>query len=123
MYLGHSWTTVDGVVLWEYIQAPTKILNSLEPMYFSIRKKYKMWAIAQEKKYNFGGYCSKNRIVMRNTDRTLKRFREGVPKNLCSDCRGKGHSWKCEIWNGRPYLGKPKGDHWKNPDWCEVCGG
>ena len=75
--------------------------------------------------------CNFAGIVRHNTDRTLKRKETIENEDVCVACRGKGHSWKCKVWNGRPYIIKEYKNgladtskiDWENPDWCKDCKG
>lgn len=130
MYFGDGWKTADGKTLWEIFipLMTTDIL--LRKLTKSIHDQRTLWSHRKEWKHKGAGRCTWGSVIFRNTDKTLEKFREDPnlsEEDFCRECRGKGHSWKCQIWNGQPYLvprgEKPKGEHWGNPDWCHVCNG
>jgi len=128
-YLGDCWETPDGVKFWSTffdgaIMARRGILIEFA---HDIFKRRKHWASDVEWKHEMRGRCSWGMAVRRNGNKTIDETRTWN-KELCPTCRGKGHPWKCAIWNGRPYLVSegqrgPEGAHWKNPDWCKDCEG
>jgi hypothetical protein len=131
------WTAADGVEVFGWMpdyghHYATPIIKSMILFSINIKRKHFNY-------YEFywphahSGYCTWANCVTRNTDETLKRFKDNeqkftlrdfLPKrNLCVTCRGKGHPWTCEIWNGKAYSGHPSGDEWKHPIKCKDCNG
>jgi hypothetical protein len=129
MHLGDCWITVDGEQFWEYLFDPTVTgrRGILSDFAQKIYNKYERKSDSIEWKHEGVSRCSWGKVIRRNTDKTIDEAKTWT-NELCATCRGKGHPWKCDIWNGRPFLvpegqRMPKGAHWKNPDWCKACGG
>ena len=129
MFLGDKWISIDGVEYWSLL-CPTDIVSNriLQKLAFQIREK-QLWVHNLRWAHRMRSRCSAGGVIRHNTNDTIKKFKKKAnwDRKLCSTCRGKGHSWKAQIWNGKPYLipkgQQPKGNHWNNPDYCENCKG
>lgn len=133
MHFGQCWMTVDDKPIYEYF-IPKSVMQELDDnLAKDIYDKYVIYAHNIKWQHKMFGYCTWSNIVRRNTDKTIDRKHELKNEDLieCGGCRGKGHSWKCEIWNGRPYVIKERENgftdtskiNWSDPDWCKDCGG
>jgi hypothetical protein len=112
------WTTIDNEPL--YHVGPEPIMAKMEKFAGSLTTDYILWEY-QLQTCELRGYCSWAWAIRRNSDETLKRNDYGWPDDskMCPKCRGKGHPWTAEIWNGRPK------EHMrsKGPLLCDKCSG
>lgn len=125
MLLPPTWTAADNVEVAVWLADEHRfppILAALAEFAGSVERAFFFYL---DFKHTMFGRCTHHMVVMHNTDETISRFKNNEIDvvQLCTTCRGKGHPWKCEIWNGKPYLGKPAGDHWTHPDRCPDCKG
>jgi len=129
MYFGQAWHTVDDEPIYEYFIPDTVMKGLHDGLGEYVYNKYDYYAHDIEWKHTGPiGRCTIGNVVRHNTGATLsKKNKDWIE---CKTCRGKGHSWKCQIWNGRPYIvtgQKHRCDtstiDWKNPDWCKDCKG
>jgi hypothetical protein len=125
-YLGHNWKTIDGEDIWEY-SLMLSVTERMDDFADYIVRKNRDMCLELAWKHSNMSRCSQGEIIRQNSDKTIDKTKNWS-KKLCTACRGKGHSWKCAIWNGLPYLtpdgqSAPQGDHWEKPDWCKDCDG
>ena len=124
MYLGDCWYTIDNEPIYEIFAPKTVSEDILRKYSDKVWKRRFGWSSDIRWKYIWVGKCSIRAIVSTNTDETLNKKNKDWD-HQCKTCRGKGHSWKAQIWNGRPYLVKDSKEikDWSNPDWCKDCRG
>lgn len=134
MLLPPTWTAADNVKVSVFLPPPpnncdccvTPILKNMLWLDNKIHKNIYMYVSMIEWKHESITRCSWSKVIMQNTNETLNFFKNesNLNKELCTICRGKGHPWTCEIWNGRPYNGHPKTrQEWDNPVKCKKCNG
>jgi hypothetical protein len=123
------WVAADGVKVFGWMpdcgaHYASPIIKMMEKFAAYIEKK-PAYTLGSKIKWRHShvSRCSWGKVVRKNTDQTIEIYKKDTNFKLCSVCRGKGHPWTCQIWNGKPYNGHPSGDEWKNPVKCKNCNG
>jgi len=127
MLLPPMYNAVDGDVgVWLPCQngrMASPIIASMTKFAFYIEKKhiseYDLTMSNWFTRCNFAG------VVRHLTDAMLEAKNTDLDKLSCKSCRGKGHSWKAQILNGKPFIVNDYTEikDWNNPDWCRDCNG